>query len=111
MAFVNDFLDMMSDTLRWRPLAGRDDYGAPDYGSTDGDEFECRLVRENKLVRTVQGDEVVSTAHVWIGGTPMVRPEDQIELSDGTTPEILSVEIFQDEDGGELLSHTKVYFR
>lgn len=96
---------MMPSAAAWEPLTGRDTYGAPTYGAPTS--FACRLVRENRLVRDAQGDEVVSTAHVWLGGTPAVAPDDRVTLSDGTTPTIASVERFPDETGD---SHTKVYF-
>lgn len=98
--------DLFTDTVTYRAFSSRDVFGAPTYGS--GTEYAARVVREHHLVRDGQGDEVVSTAQVWIKGTPEVDPEDQVELSDGTTPEILTSERFQDERGA---SHTKVYFR
>ena len=108
MAFVDDFQDMAPDTATWEPKDDRDQFGKPTYG--DAVTFDhVRLVRKHKLVRNLQGDEVVSTAHIWImeHPAPEVGPEDRITLSDGTTPTIASIERFQDEDGD---SHTKVYF-
>lgn len=106
MSFINDLRDLLPDTATWAPLTGRDQYGAPTYGA--GTTYACRLVRAHKLIRNSAGDQVVSSAHVWLAGTPAVAPDDRVTLSDDTTPPILSVERFQDEDGA---SHTKVYFR
>lgn len=106
MAFVDDIKDLMQDTVVVRAVVSRDDYGVPTYGS--GTSYGARLVKQNRRVRTPKGDEVVSTAHVWIAGAPDVAPDDQVELSDGTTPEIASVERPQDETGE--FTHTKVFF-
>lgn len=110
MAFIDEFKDMMTDTVIWHPayknIDSRDDFGVQKFGKTT--EFAARLVKKSKLVRAQNGDEVVSTAHIWIAGSPDISPIDKIELSDGSKPVILSVERFQDELGP---SHTKVFFR
>lgn len=105
MSFVNEFADMFTDTAIWEVLASRDGYGKPVFDTPEA--FAARLSRKHKLVRDTEGHEVVSTAHIWLEGTPAVSPQDQITLSDGTTPAIISVERFQDEEGD---SHTKVFF-
>lgn len=112
MAFIDDFAELLTDSAVWEPLSGRDDYGAPSYGAPT--TFAARLTREHKMVRDLQGDEVLSTGQLWLKGAPAVGPEDRITLSDGTQPELLSIERFQDEAGANgtpSYSHTKVYFR
>lgn len=106
MAFVDDLSDLMTDVAIWYPLTGRDDFGAPTYG--DGTEYAARLVRRHKLVRDAEGDEIVSTAQLWLQGAPAISPDDRVTLSDGTSPPIAAVERYQDETGA---SHTKVFFR
>ena len=106
MTIVDDLADMMPDTVTLSTVASRDDYGVPTYNT--GVEFVARVVRRHRLVRTVDGDEVISTAQVWIAGCPTISPDDQIELSDGSTPPILAVEKFQDENGP---SHVKIALR
>jgi hypothetical protein len=98
---------MMPDTATWRPLMSRDDYGAPTYGAAVP-FANARLVRSPKLVRDASGDQVVSSAQLWLVGTPAIAPDDQVTLSDGTTPSIVNVGRWQDEAGE---SHTKVFFR
>jgi len=108
MAFADDFKDMAADTATWKPFVDRDRFGAPTYG--DAVTFDhVRLVRKHKLVRNAQGDEVVSTAQLWIieSPAPAVGPEDEITLSNGTTPPIIAVDCPQDEEGE---AYTKVYF-
>lgn len=105
MSFADDFKDLMTDTVIVKPLSSRSAYGVPTYGS--GTTYTARVVRMHKMVRDSQGHQVVSTAQAWIAGTPAISPQDQVALSDGTTPAIAAVERFQDEVGS---SHTKVYF-
>ena len=106
MPITDDLRDMFPSTAAWAPLTGRAESGAPTYGA--GTSFAARLVRRHKLVRDTQGDQVVSTAHVWLLGSPAVAPDDRVQLADGTAPPIVAVERFEDEAGA---SHTKVYFR
>lgn len=106
MAFADKFLDMMTDTVTWAVLTSRNDFGVPTYAA--GTSFEARVVRKHKLVRDAAGDQVVSTAQAWIGGTPAINPQDKVTLSDGTSPPIIAVERFQDEVGA---SHSVVFFR
>lgn len=103
---IDDLRDLLTDTATWRPLTGRDDFGAPTYGSPT--EFRARLVRKHRLVRDTQGDEVVSTAQLWLQGAPAIAPDDRVTLSDSSAPLIVAVERFQDETGP---SHTVVMFR
>lgn len=106
MAFVDDFADVFTDTVILRVVTSRDDFGKPTYGA--GTTYNARVVRKHHVVRDSAGDEVVSTAQAWLQGTPAIEPDDQIELSDGTNPPIISVERYQDEVGS---SHTKVVLR
>lgn len=105
MAFVDDLKDLMADTATHAALASRDSYGVPTYGS--GTSYTARLIRKNKLVRDAQGQQVLATAELWIAGTPAIRPDDKITLSDGSTPPIAAVERYQDEDGS---CFVKVFF-
>ena len=112
MTITNDLQEMFTDTCQWFSLQSRDSYGNPQY--TTGHEYPCRLVRKNKLVRKSDAQEVVSSAHCWIGPSlvsgepfPNVLPDDRVTLSDGKSPQIASVEIFQDDLGP---SHAVVYF-
>jgi len=105
MGFIEDFGECFTVTVSWEPLLSQDVYGKPTYDA--GVNFKARVVRENKLVRNKEGQEVMSTAQCWLEGNPEVSPEDQITLEDATTPAILAIERFQDDIGP---SHTKVFF-
>lgn len=106
MVFANDFADMMNDTLRWQQLASRDDYGKPIYQNLK--TFNCRRYKKQRLVTDPHGKQVVSTQQAWILGNPPISPEDQIILSDNSTPVIAAVDRPEDESGQD--AFTKVYF-
>lgn len=115
MAFIDDFADMLISTATWKKFLSRDRAGAPTYGA--GITFTARLVEKNRLIRASNGDQIVSSSHVWLGTTddtnltapPDVDPEDQIVLANGDTPTILSTERPQDETGEA--AYTVVYFK
>lgn len=102
---ISDFDDMMTDSITHEELSGRDAYGAPSYGSPT--TYEARVIYVSKWVRDAQNQEVMSKGEVWIQGNPAVASEDRITLPDSTTPAVLIVERFSDENG---VHHTKVTF-
>lgn len=102
---VSDWLPLMPDTLYHTEFTGRSDYGKPTYGSAVS--YRCRVVYKTKNVRDKQGNIVVARGTVWIAGTPTISPEDQITLPDGTTPPILSADLFTDDTGNH---HVRCYF-
>lgn len=107
MSFLNDLKDLMPDTASWKPFVDRDDFGKPNYGSATAID-NCRLIEKNQMVRDTNGDEVLSTSHLWIPSDEAITSESEVTLSDSTTPSILSVLHIPDEKGDK---HTKVFFR
>lgn len=103
--FIDEFSDCFPDTATWKALSTRDEFGAPTFGA--GTSYSGRLVRRHKMVRDAAGEEVLSTAHFWFQGAPAIDPDDEVTLSDGTTPPIVAIERVPDEDGA---CYTKVYF-
>src|SRR5665213_1581618 len=113
---TSDLQEFFQDTCTWATLGPRDGYGNPTF--INPFTYPCRLVRKNKLTRDKDAQQIVSTAQLWIGQSmvsgvpfPKVVQTDRITLSDGTTPQIASTEIFEDElYATEGLSHTVVFF-
>lgn len=101
---ISDFADMFPQTIVHSEFGGRDAYGKRSFGSPTS--YSARVINRNKLVKASDGSEKMSTSQVWIQGLPTVTPEDQIELPDGTTPIILAVEEYPDQDGDH---HVKVF--
>jgi hypothetical protein len=63
------------------------------------------VVRRPTLVRTDDGREVVSNATIYVAGDQSITAEDQVTLPDGTTPPILTVYSYPDDEG---IHHQKV---
>ena len=117
MGITNDLQELMTDTCTWAPVAGHDDFGNATYGTAN--EYPCRFIKKTRLILGKDGHQIASTRQVWVGASltsgvpfPMVGPEDKVTLSDGLSPHVAHVEIFQDETFKEtgLYSHTVVYF-
>ena len=104
MALDPDLLEMMTQTVTIAPLTGRDNYGKPTFGT--GVVWRARIKGTNRRVVDHAGQEAVSTTEVWIGGVSGIGPTDQLTLPDGTSPPLLKVERYPDEDGN---SFEKVY--
>ena len=107
MSFLDDLKDLMPDTASWKPFVSRDRAGASTFGSATAID-SCRLVQKNQMVRDRSGNDVLSTAHLWIPSDEAVTPESEVTLSDGSAPPIISVLRIPDENGDK---HTKVFFR
>jgi len=109
MSIVDTLQNLCNDTASWQAFVSRDRAGKPTHGDVTA-LTNCRLVRKHKLVRDKNGDQVLSTAQLWImvDPGPEIGPDDLITLSDATTPPIITVELFQGSGGS---SHTKVFFR
>lgn len=108
MAFIDDFADELRDTLTVAPFTGtRDRAGAPTYGADV--VYNCRLVRKQKLVRSITGDQVMSSSNAVLKAAPVLKPTDNVTLSDSSTPEILAIENPQDETGD--FAYTRIYFK
>lgn len=108
MAFTDPLLELFQTTITQAGWAGMstDGYATATY-STDTTSYPARVVTEQRLVRTFDGTEELSNTTVWVASTSTFSPLDQFTLPDGTTPGLLSLETFRDENG---VTHTKLGF-
>ena len=72
--------------------------------STSGTVHPCRVERRNRLVVDRTGRQVVSQTTIYLGqsstgGWPGLTTRTKLTLSDGETPDILSVVRLTDETG------------
>lgn len=112
MTWETDFDALMVDTVQRAPYTGQNEFGEATYGPAA--PVQCRVVRKPRVLHrsgvgaAVSGavQEVVSTATVYCSGVPEWTGQDQITLPDGSTPLILQVDTYPDEDG---LHHQVVY--
>lgn len=106
MAFDTTLLDLMPDTVTLYKAGKRDRYGDIPFAAT-GTAIRCRYIREPKMVRTMQGEEKISSSHCWLAGVYGVAVEDKVVLPNGDAPLILNVAMFSDERGPY---YERVYF-
>jgi len=108
MAYTDPLLALMSETVTQAGWSGMstDGYATATY-STAGSTFPARVVTEQRLVRTFDGTEELATTTVWVASTSTFSALGQWTLPDGTTPGLLSVETFRDENG---VTHSKLGF-
>lgn len=88
---------LMQDEVTIAPRTGVDAYGMPVYGVAT--VYPCRVTEAPIQIRTASGEVTVSTAQVVLGQVANVAPHDQITLPDGTTPRILRLSTYHNENG------------
>jgi hypothetical protein len=105
---VEDFLDMMPDTIVVEPRVGHNEHGEEIYGPPRS--YPARIEVSPRLTRNAQGQEVVSTAQVFVGSaTLVIREMDRLTLPEGFTerqPDILRISPVRDESG---IHHTIIW--
>ena len=113
MPFINEFLDLLKDTIQYLPFTGTDEYSAPMFGTPV--TYPARINKNNARVVDANGQIVTSSAQAMVGGFPSIdglntsiNPNDRWILSDGSIPSVLSVKTSQDDEG---LSHVKLFFK
>ena len=104
MTWDTEFEDLMPNTCYRHPYSGQNQYGEPTFSSQVA--VQCRVVHKPTLLRQSGGgevsgaeQEVVSAATIYCAGSPGWGMRDKITLPDGTTPIILDVRRYPDEDG------------
>jgi hypothetical protein len=104
MTIESDFLELMTQTVTIAPLTGHNDFAEPAYGTAVS--HRARVVGKIRRVLNAEGREVISSQQVYIYGAPDISTQAQITMPDGTTPQILRVERYPDENGDH---HEVVY--
>jgi hypothetical protein len=97
MTAARDFGDMMPQSVTIAPKTGSDRFNNPTYGTPV--THKCLLTEQNQMVRSFQGEEVVSNTVVYLDAParPELAPESQITLPDGRQPPILSISRYSDD--------------
>ncbi len=103
MAFEDEFLDVMVDTVTWEKLTGIDEYSNPTYA--DPVTLQCRVSPKAMQVLDVNGNEVLSKANIWMAGDYDIHAQDRITQSDGSVDPVIQVGKPPDGDGTH---HAKV---
>lgn len=99
-------LELMPDTITLFADTGVDKYGRPSW-SGGGSQYRCRIMAEDRLTRTEQGDDVLITGRAVVYGPATVTTDYKLVLSDGKEPVIIAVDQIADEFGDH---HTVITF-
>lgn len=97
MSFESAFIDLMPSTVTISTRTTHNNYGEPSYGS--GTSYRARIVNKPEFVRGADGEVIEVRTVVWMRSTGTIDASDRITLPDGTTPPILAVARFPDDDG------------
>jgi hypothetical protein len=103
MAFEDEFLDVMVDTVTWEKFTGQDQYANPTYAAPV--TIQCRVSPKAVQVLDVNGNEVLSKANIFTAGDFDIGAQDLITQSDGDVDPVISVAKPPDADG---VHHCKV---
>lgn len=111
MVYDRSLDDLFATTITIEQVSSLNDFNVRTYAAAV--TYPARVV--NKLSRVVdfEGRETAAMAVVWIAPETTndtlptdVTPDDRLTLPDGTTPPILGVNTFDDEDGAH---HMKIF--
>lgn len=97
MAISRALAALAPHTVTITPFLDDNSYGEPTYG--DAVSYSCLIEKKPKMVRNAQGEEVVSSATVYLTSAPTLSTKDLVTLPDSTTPEILSIGTYPNKDG------------
>lgn len=97
MALDPDLLALMPHTVTIAARSSLNGDGSPAFG--EGVDWAARVQGQSRNVRNAQGEEVVSTSRVYVGGLSGITATGRITLPDGTSPPILAVSTVADESG------------
>jgi hypothetical protein len=85
----------------------QDAYGNPIYGSAV--EYWARVVAQNRVVRSVRGEEVVSNVTVYVNSTSTFSVNDRITLPSGYSPQCPQIIRVSKPRGESSPHHTAIY--
>lgn len=98
MGISREFFEMMPHTVTVYGSSTMDKYGKQAWSGT-GTEYRCRLVWDQRMVRSTDGREILEAGQAIIYGVATVDVNDRVTLPDGSSPLVTSVEQIKDEAG------------
>ena len=107
MPFIDSFSDCLPSNITVKTKStGIGAYGQTSH-STASTTYKGIVQQEQRLVRSFDGTEKVSNAHVIINATGTINPTDLITLPDGTNRKIIAINRWNDERAD---AFTEVFF-
>ncbi len=103
----SDFADMCIDTVLYRPVTGRDAYGAATFGPQVS--LTARVVdKVMRVTSRVTGDDVISGTQAWVAPMQNINVDDEFTLPSGKKPNLINWSQYPDDEG---LVFCKLYFK
>lgn len=103
---MTSFGALLNRTCQVEAHTGEGRYG-PTFAAAQPD-VPCRVERNNELVRDRAGDEVLSTAQLFVQPDVTVTPESRVTLDDGTVTTAIAVAT---HDGRHAAHHLEIKLR
>jgi hypothetical protein len=97
MSGIDDWLDLMPDTVTVAPWQARDTVGVAQYGPPV--PYRARVNNKSQMVRVASGELVAARGVAWLATTDDIDVRSKITLPDGSTPVILVSNVTPDENG------------
>lgn len=106
MGIDADFLDLMPHTIKIHKFSSVNQYGTPTY-ATSALEYRARVVYKTRMLKTDEGQQLVTRGVVYVHGDPKTSTKDKITLPNGDTPKMVFIEHYPDESGD---NHEVIHF-
>lgn len=109
MSYDSALDELLPHEIVVKHAGGRNIYGEVNVGGVAA-TYRARVLYEARQLTRPTGEEVVAAGKVWVSGTvpTAIATTDIITLPDGSTPELIQVDTFPDEEG---LHHQVLWFR
>jgi len=105
MSLETEFRELMGEAITLKAPSSVDKYGKRSFGNAQS--FTGRVEPKLHMTRDSAGREVVGRGIVYVYGAPVVTPEWELTLADGSKPIIISAYHARDEDGAH---HTAISY-
>lgn len=105
---ATDWDELLQQEIAFRPMTGRNEYGAPAFGASVTYQARVRLAFR-RVTSRITGEDTISSAQAWVMGALTPNMDDEFTLPDGRTPGLINWEQFPDETGEMMF--TKLMFK
>lgn len=99
MSLETDFRDLCVQTVTVLARTGRNSDGSDSFTGT-ASTYRARVANTKKWVRNSEGVATQASHMAWILSTGIIAADSKITLPDGSTPPLLSIANYPDQDGG-----------
>lgn len=105
MTIESEFADLMNQEITIAAPTTRTFRGEASHAAAT--PYQARVVHRSRMIRTDGGDTISSKSQAYVFGAPGTTVDHLVTLDDGTTPPVIMVERYPDEDG---MHHEVIWF-